>query len=186
VSNKLLGILAGVVGVLVVGVVVLAVVVIAGSSGGSSGKNSAAANSNGSNNSAKATSSANSAKAPSSNVKGGELRIPGGDPLTLDPALAFDTGSAEYIVEIFGGLVQLDKQLNVVPDIAKDMPEVSADGTTYTFHLRDDVVFQNSNRRVTAQDFKYSLERAANPDTGSTTADQYLGDIVGAKDMIRG
>lgn len=188
-SNKLLGILAGVVGVLVVGVVALAVVVVAnsGGSGSSSNKNSSAAkpSSNGGNNNSAGSANSN-AKAPSSSVKGGELKLAGDDPLTLDPALAFDTSSAEYIVEVFGGLVQLDKSLKVIPDIAQDMPTVSDDGKTYTFKLRSDVVFQNSNRRVTAQDFKYSMERAASPDTASPTADQYLGDIVGAKDMIRG
>ena len=190
-SNKLLGILAGVVGVLVIGVVALSIVVVTRGNGSSSSSskstNSATssntANKSNSNNSSKAN---NSGKAPSSSVKGGELRLPGDDPLTLDPALAFDTSSATYIVEIFGGLVQLDKSLNVVPDIAKDLPQISSDGTVYTFKLRDDVVFQNSNSKVTAQDFKYSMERAANQDTGSTTADQYLGDIVGARDMIRG
>ncbi len=188
-SNKLLGILAGVVAVLVVGVVALSVLVVShnNSSSTSSSKTNAVARANGNTaaNNAKAANASNSGKAPSSAVKGGELRLSGNDPLTLDPALAFDTSSADYIVEIFGGLVQLDKQLNIVPDIAKEMPLVSTDGMTYTFKLRDDVVFQNSNSRVKAQDFKYSMERAANPDTASTTADYYLGDIVGVKDMIR-
>jgi oligopeptide transport system substrate-binding protein len=174
-----------VVGALVLGIVVLAVILVSGSgssSKGTSSKNNTAAASGTANSATKN----NSTKAPSSTIKGGELKLPGDDPLTLDPALAFDTTSAEYIVEIFGGLVQLDKQLHVIPDIAKEMPTVSADGKVYTFKLRDDVVFQNSNRRVTASDFKYSMERAASQDTGSTTADQYLGDIIGAKDMIRG
>src|SRR5262249_5989337 len=71
------------------------------------------------------------------------------------------------------------------PDIAKDWT-ISPDGTVYTFHLRDDVAFSQSGRKVTASDFKYSMERAANPKTDSPTADTYLGDIKGAKDMIRG
>ena len=186
-SNKLLAGLAGAVGVLIIGIVVLAVAIVASSGSSSSNSKSASKPSTGNGTpGANASSNASNAKAPSSNVKGGELRVPGDDPLTLDPALAFDTTSAEYIVEIYGGLVQLDKNLKVIPDIAKDMPTISNDGKTYTFKLRDDVVFQNSNRKVTAQDFKYSMERAASPDTGSSTADQYLGDIVGAKDMIRG
>lgn len=187
-SNKLLAGLAGAVGVLIIGIAVLAVAIIASSGGSSSGaKSTTKLTSSGNGTPAPgASSNTNSAKAPSSNVKGGELRVPGDDPLTLDPALAFDTTSAEYIVEIYGGLVQLDKNLKIIPDIARDMPTISPDGKSYTFKLRDDVVFQNSNRKVTAQDFKYSMERAASPDTGSSTADQYLGDIVGAKDMIRG
>jgi len=113
------------------------------------------------------------------------LRLTGGDPITLDPALAGDNVSAGYIVEIFGGLVTLDKQLQIAPDIAQSW-DVSADGTVYTFHLRQDVSFHGTSRVVTADDFKYSLERAANPDTGSTVAESYLGDIVGAEDMIHG
>lgn len=115
----------------------------------------------------------------------GILRVLGDDPVTLDPALAGDAGSATYIVEIFGGLVTLDPDLKIIPDIAERW-DISPDGRTYTFYLRPDVVFHNSGRRVTAADFKYSLERTANPQTGSTTAAAYLDDIVGALDMIRG
>ena len=115
----------------------------------------------------------------------GELRLPGDDPLTLDPALVTDTSSATYVVELFSGLVALDKDLKVTPDIAKEWT-VSDDGMTYTFKLRDDVVFSGSGRRVTAADVKYSIERAADPVTGSPVADTYLGDIVGAADEING
>ncbi len=115
----------------------------------------------------------------------GELRLFGPDPITLDPALAADVGSATYIVEIFSGLVTFDKDLNIVPDIAERW-EVSADGRTYTFRLRRGVLFHDGSRMVTAQDFKYSMERALNPRTGSTVALTYLGDIVGARDFARG
>jgi len=115
------------------------------------------------------------------------LRLPGGsggggDPPTLDPALAGDAESAVYVAEIFSGLVTLDPNLKVVPDIASSY-DVSDDRMTYTFHLRKEVKFQDG-RPVTAQDFKYSFERAANPATLSPTADTYLGDIVGVKDKL--
>ncbi|MGD0115147.1 MAG: peptide ABC transporter substrate-binding protein [Dehalococcoidia bacterium] len=127
------------------------------------------------------TSSPGGGSAPS----GSTLRLIGSDPLTLDPAIATDATSASYIVEIFGGLVTLDKDLKVQPDIASSW-DISPDGTVYTFHLRNDVVFQQTNRQVTAADFKYSIERAADPATASTVAEAYLGDIVGATDMING
>ena len=125
-------------------------------------------------------------RAPSSSG-GNVLRLPGGsggggDPPTLDPALTGDAESAVYIAEIYSGLVTLDQNLKVVPDIAKSW-DVSSDRMVYTFHLREDVKFQDG-RPVTAQDFKYSLERAANPATASPTADTYLGDIVGVKDKL--
>jgi len=88
-------------------------------------------------------------------------------------------------MQIFSGLVRLDEQLNIVPDIAESLPEESPDGKTYTFHLRQGVAFQNG-REVKAADFKYSWERACNPATGSGTAATYLGDIVGAKDVLAG
>ena len=87
-------------------------------------------------------------------------------------------------MQIFSGLVRLDHELNIVPDIAESWEE-SPDGKTYTFHLRQGVKFHNG-REVKAADFKYSWERACDPDTGSGTAATYLGDIVGAKDMLAG
>ena len=115
---------------------------------------------------------------------GSTLRLPGADPRTLDPALVEDSVSAEYVVEIFSGLVTLDKELEVVPDLAEHW-EISSDGRTHTFFLRKDARFHDG-RPVSALDFKYSLERACDPRTGSRVAGVYLGDIVGAKEMLSG
>lgn len=112
------------------------------------------------------------------------LNLPGGEPPTLDPALAQDATSARYIEEIFSGLVTLNPNLEVVADIAESW-EVNEDGTIYTFHLRKDVQFHDG-KPVTAQEFKYSIERACDPATGSVVADTYLGDIIGAKEKLRG
>jgi oligopeptide transport system substrate-binding protein len=79
-------------------------------------------------------------------------------------------------------VVKLDQNLKVVPDIAQSW-DVSSDRTVYTFHLRHDAKFQDG-RPVTAQDFKYTFERAANPATASPTVETYLGDIVGLKDKL--
>jgi oligopeptide transport system substrate-binding protein len=115
----------------------------------------------------------------------GELRLFGSDPITLDPACASDAGSAEYIVEIFSGLVSFDKDLNIIPDAAESY-DVSPEGTVYTFHLRPNVVFHDGSRRVVADDFKFSIERSLNPDTLSTVGEAYLDDIVGAREFIAG
>lgn len=115
----------------------------------------------------------------------GELRLPGSDPITLDPACATDIESASYIYEIFSGLVGYDNNLELIPDIAQDW-EVSDDGTVYTFNLRTNVLFHDGSRRVTADDFKYSMERALDPDTASLVADVYLDDIVGVEEFIAG
>ena len=115
-----------------------------------------------------------------------DLRMAGGDPITLDPALAGDAGSATYIVEIFGGLVTLDRGLKIVPDLAEALPTVSSDGLVYTFKIRGNAQFHDGTP-VTAKDFKFSLDRTAKlGQTDSATAEAYLGDIVGAKDVTRG
>jgi len=115
---------------------------------------------------------------------GDGLTLYGSEPTTLDPALCQDATSASYIVEIFSGLVTLDNDLNVVGDIAESY-NISPNGVTYTFYLRDGVRFHNGEA-VTANDFKYSIERAADPQTHSPVAEAYLGDIVGVKEKLRG
>lgn len=112
------------------------------------------------------------------------LILPGDEPVTLDPHLASDASSAEYIVEIFSGLVTLDRDLNLQPDIATEW-QTSEDGTLYTFTLRDDAKFANG-KPITAETFKYSFERACDPGTESPVADTYLGDIVGCREKLRG
>ncbi|MFC2022309.1 peptide ABC transporter substrate-binding protein [Chloroflexota bacterium] len=92
--------------------------------------------------------------------------------------------SQGYIVQLFGGLVRLDDNLEPAPDIAREW-QVSDDGRTYTFYLRDDVRFHDG-REVKAEDFKYSWQRASDPATGSLTVATYLGDIVGVSDVLAG
>lgn len=116
---------------------------------------------------------------------GDTLIVPGDEPQTvLDPIQVGDVATSEYVVEIFGGLVTLDLALKPQPDLAKSW-EISPDGKTYTFKLRDNIVFHNG-RRVTAQDFKDSIERAADPANASPTVRAYLGAIVGLKDKFEG
>jgi oligopeptide transport system substrate-binding protein len=112
------------------------------------------------------------------------LNLYGTDPLTLDPAVSSEMTSHSDIMQLFSGLVCLDDNLEPVPDIAQRW-QVSDDGITYTFYLRNDVKFHNG-REVKAKDFKYSWERACDPATGSLTAATYLGDIVGVKEVLAG
>jgi oligopeptide transport system substrate-binding protein len=105
-------------------------------------------------------------------------------PLTLDPAIIQDVGSYTYVMHIFSGLVAFDQDMNLVPDIAESW-EISSDGRTYTFYLRQGVKFHNG-KEVTASDFKYSWERACRPQTESPTAATYLNDVIGAKEMLSG
>ncbi len=114
----------------------------------------------------------------------GELNLYGIDPITLDPAVCGEMTSHEYIAQLFGGLVRLDDNLEPAPDIAERW-QVGDDGRTYTFYLRKDVRFHDG-REVRAEDFKYSLERACDPSTGSRTAETYLGDIIGVAEVLAG
>ena len=94
-------------------------------------------------------------------VEGGTLSRLWSDPPTLDPHLTTDATSATVIIEVFGGLVTIGPDLNIIPDLAERW-DVTNDGTVYTFHLRQDAVFHDG-KPVTAQDFKWSIERVANP-----------------------
>ena len=117
-------------------------------------------------------------------TEGGTLNLLSIDPHTLDPAVSGETTSHEYIMQMFNGLIRLGDNLEPVPDIAERW-NVSKDGKTYTFYLRNDVKFHDG-KEVKASDFKYSWERACAPETWSQTAATYLGDIVGAKDVLAG
>lgn len=114
--------------------------------------------------------------------EGGTLSLYGIDPYTLDPALSGEMTSHVYLMQLFSGLVRFDDNMEPAPDIAERW-EVDSGGRTYTFYLRQDVKFHDG-RKLTAEDFKYSWERACAPRTGSLTAATYLGDIVGVAEVI--
>jgi ABC-type transport system substrate-binding protein len=78
----------------------------------------------------------------------------------------------------------LNRDLEVEPAIAADW-DIDATGTAYTFHIHPGAKF-HGGRSITAQDVKYSWERAADPATDSPTARTYLGDIVGVDEMLDG
>lgn len=111
------------------------------------------------------------------------LFLTGGQPRTLDPAITH-SGAGGPVGSIFSGLVGLNTDLQVYPEIASGW-EVSPDGTVYTFFLRPDAVFHDG-RPVTADDVIFSWQRAANPETGSDTVVTYLGDIIGLEEVRAG
>lgn len=96
--------------------------------------------------------------------------------LSLDPAFASGQAAIWPCNQLYNGLVDMNDQLQVVPAIAKSWT-ISEDGRTYTFFLRNDVQFHqteffpfNGPRYVTASDFVYSLGRILNPDVASPGA----------------
>jgi ABC-type transport system substrate-binding protein len=116
--------------------------------------------------------------------RGGKLVHLFSEPPTLDPHLTTDATSAGVIVEVFGGLVTIDPNLKFVPDLAERW-DISRDGRVYTFHLRRNAQFHDG-KPVTAEDVRWSLERVTNPLTESPVVDQYLSDIVGVKEKLKG
>ncbi|MDA8220079.1 MAG: peptide ABC transporter substrate-binding protein [Dehalococcoidales bacterium] len=114
----------------------------------------------------------------------GVLRLAWGEPETLDPALANDVDSLGFLLHIHSGLVRLNNDMEVAPALASSW-QLSPDGRTYTFTLREGARFQDG-RPVTAADVKYSLERATDPALKSQVAATYLGDIVGVREKLAG
>lgn len=116
--------------------------------------------------------------------RGGTLHLtadaPGG---TLDPQINYTSEYIQLFVNMYDGLVtyrQADGAagLEVVPDLAESLPEVSPDGLVWVFRLREGVRFSNG-APVTVEDVAASLRRIYR--VGSPTALSFYGNIVGAK-----
>jgi ABC-type transport system substrate-binding protein len=116
------------------------------------------------------------------------------NPTSLDPAVVQDGDTIDLLQQVYEGLVRWDENSRVAPNLAKSW-DLSSDGRTYTFHLKEGSKFF-SGREVKADDFKWSIERAVRPSPKqidltkhpliSTTAKTYLIDIVGVKEKLDG
>ena len=93
-----------------------------------------------------------------------------------------DNYNREYVYQVFSGLMALKPDLSIIPDLARSYT-LSEDGRAYTFHLRPNATFHDGHA-VTAEDVKYSLQRAMNPD--SYQPDLFLADIHGARELLSG
>lgn len=111
------------------------------------------------------TAASNTTEASGKIKEGGEIVVGiNNEPDFLDPYLAAAAGTREILFNIFEGLVKPDESGNLVPAIAESY-EISKDALKYTFKLRHGVKFHNGNA-VTAEDVKFSLDKAAGKDTG--------------------
>ena len=94
---------------------------------------------------------------------------------SLDPAYARTQENIRAVNQLFNGLLQLDSNLNIVPAISKSW-SLSDDFKTYTFLIRNEVLFHNdpvfngAKRSVTAHDFVYSLNRIVDSEVASDGA----------------
>jgi peptide/nickel transport system substrate-binding protein/oligopeptide transport system substrate-binding protein len=99
------------------------------------------------------------------------------DIATLDPAIGYDWQNWSIIKSLFDGLMDYEPGTTTLrPNLAESY-QMSPDGMTYTFKLRPGVKFHNG-RALTAEDIKYSIERAVNPATQSPGAG-FFGSIKG-------
>ncbi|MDI9499572.1 MAG: peptide ABC transporter substrate-binding protein [Acetivibrionales bacterium] len=98
----------------------------------------------------------------------------GPDPDTIDPALNSAVDGGTLIVHAFEGLMNLDKDGVPVPGQAENY-DVSDDGTTYTFHLRDGLKWSDG-QPVTANDYVYAWNRAISPDTAADY--EYIFEVI--------
>ena len=91
----------------------------------------------------------------------------------IDPAFLTTPTDTTIAANIYSGLLKMNqKTMEPEPDLAKSW-EVSPDGLTYTFHLRDDVTWQKGYGKFTAKDVKYSIDRILNPKTHSRLREDY-------------
>ena len=103
---------------------------------------------------------------------------------TFDPALSTDAPSIAAIDLVFTGLVQLDDNLKVVPQLAASYSEGS-DSLTWTFKLKPNLKFSDGTA-LTSADVAYSIDRALQPATKSTAAPIYLALIKDSDKLVAG
>lgn len=123
----------------------------------------------------------------------GTLNYPiSADPEHLDPWRSTTVATRRVLVNIYEGLVTLDPlTAEIIPALAESW-DISDDGRTYTFKLRQGVLFQAvddvtyENREMTAQDVVWSWLRYLSEDTNVSEHPEYLSDITGATAYMSG
>jgi len=123
---------------------------------------------------------------------GGTLKIVLADDTDyVDPALAYYQTSWQFEFATCLKLLNYpdaagDEGSQLVPEAAQSLPEVSADGKTYTFTVRKGLKFSPpSTEQVSPETFRFVVERALNPKMQSPAA-SFVSDIVGADDFVAG
>ena len=101
----------------------------------------------------------------------------GPNPETIDPALNSAVDGGNMLIFAFDCLLNVDKDNNIIAGAAEKW-ETSADGLTWTFHLRKDLKWSDGSA-LTAKDFVYSWKRVADPKTAAPYAETVLGMVEG-------
>lgn len=108
----------------------------------------------------------------------------GPDPETIDPALNSSADAANMIMHAFETLLIVDKDNKIVPGQAETY-NVSEDGLTYTFHLRDGLKWSDGTP-LTANDFVYSWKRLSDPNVAAPYGEDMLGYVKGYEEAAAG
>jgi ABC-type transport system substrate-binding protein len=126
----------------------------------------------------------------------GTLRIAGSTDFSygLDANGEYETYGTEFVNLFARQLVayppstDLTKSVSVVPDAASSMPTVSADGKTYTFHVRSGIMWNTTPpRQVTSEDFERGLMRECDPTIGpGANPGYYESEIAGFQSFCSG
>jgi oligopeptide transport system substrate-binding protein len=107
----------------------------------------------------------------------------GSEPDTLDPHRSEETSASEVLRDLYEGLTTEDIDANITPGQAERW-ELSNEGKTYTFYLRENAKWSNGDP-VVAEDFVAGLQRTVDPQTISSYA-QILDMIVNAPEIRQG
>lgn len=105
------------------------------------------------------------------------------NPTTLDPAHIVDVTGGYISAKLFNGLVRLDEDLRIIPDMAEKW-RISGDNLTYTFELNKNIKYI-TGQAVKAYDIKYSFKRVLDPKTRSPNT-WVLENIAGARAFMEG
>jgi ABC-type transport system substrate-binding protein len=112
----------------------------------------------------------------------------------FDPAKVSDVYSAAVIEHIYDPLLTFDyltRPVKVIPNVTTAMPTVSADGLTYTFHLKKgiyfapDPAFKGKKRELIAADYVYTIKRLSDPTVASPLSDTFTGKLVGLDELVK-
>lgn len=107
------------------------------------------------------------------------VRVLEGDCATLNYVLYTSQYEAEVLNYVLRNVVDLDRELNYVPGLAEKW-DVSADGLTYTFHLRADATWEDG-KPVTADDFEFTVRSILDPKIPSPNKKPLFEDYASSK-----
>jgi len=121
-------------------------------------------------------------------AKGGEVNVTMTSfPDYVDPQLSYTVEGWEVLWNVYTPLLTYrhqkgDAGVDVVPGLAKDMPQVSEDGKTYKLTLRPNMKYSDGTP-IKASDFTYAIKRLFKANSGGSV---FYEGIVGAKDFAEG